>query len=75
MSTSSCYICVALTAPTVEEQVVQLTAATSSGATAVEIQLDSIKALNIETDLAKILDACTVPAIVSYRFGTSHVAP
>eukprot|EP00271_Cylindrocystis_brebissonii_P008772 TRINITY_DN23260_c0_g1_i1.p1 TRINITY_DN23260_c0_g1~~TRINITY_DN23260_c0_g1_i1.p1 ORF type:complete len:535 (-),score=109.47 TRINITY_DN23260_c0_g1_i1:925-2529(-) len=61
------YIAASLTAASVEGQISQLTQAVSDGATLVEIRLDALTDLDASKDIATLLQARTVPAIVSYR--------
>jgi hypothetical protein len=45
----------------------QLVQAAEAGADLVEIRLDYLAHFNPATDLAKLLNACPLPAIVTYR--------
>lgn len=61
------YICTSVTADTVEGQLAEIAEATAAGVDIIELRLDYIKEFNPETDLQRLMGACSVPYIVTYR--------
>jgi len=66
-SGSSCALTTSVISPTVAEALAEIQEAVAGGADIVELRIDFIKGLNAEVDIPALLDACPVPAIVTYR--------
>ncbi|KAL2620382.1 hypothetical protein R1flu_000587 [Riccia fluitans] len=62
-----CKVCAPLVAMSVEQMVAKIDQAKIAGADLVELRVDHIKNFNPETDLPALLNARTLPAIVTYR--------
>lgn len=65
---NSTLICAPLMADSVEEIVVQMNRAKSSGADLVEIRLDSLKNFNPVEDVQSLIKQCPLPTLFTYRF-------
>lgn len=65
---NSTLICAPLMADSVEEIVVQMNRAKSSGADLVEIRLDFLKNFNPVEDVQSLIKHCPLPTLFTYRF-------
>jgi len=63
----SCALTTSVIAPTVEEALSEIVEAVEGGADIVELRVDFIDGLNAAVDIPKMLAACAVPCIVTYR--------
>ena len=63
----SCALTTSVIAPTVEEALSEIVEAVEGGADIVELRDDFIDGLNAAVDIPKMLAACAVPCIVTYR--------
>lgn len=61
------HLCTSLVATTVEGMLAEAQEAVANGADIVELRLDYLEAFSPETDLARLLSQCPLPAIVTYR--------
>lgn len=61
------YICSSVTADTVEGQLAEIAEAIAAGVDIVELRLDFLNAFDPQADLKRLMDACTVPYIVTFR--------
>ena len=66
-SGESCALTTSVIAPTVEEALAEIVEAVEGGADIVELRVDFIDGLDAPVDLPKMLAACAVPCIVTYR--------
>ncbi|KAK1351858.1 Shikimate dehydrogenase (NADP(+)) [Heracleum sosnowskyi] len=64
---NSTLICAPLMADSVEEIVVQMNRAKSSGADLVEIRLDSLKSFDPVKDVPSLIKQCPLPTLFTYR--------
>mmetsp|Transcript_27421 Transcript_27421/g.70482 ORF Transcript_27421/g.70482 Transcript_27421/m.70482 type:complete len:520 (+) Transcript_27421:2-1561(+) len=65
--TCSALITTSVTAPDVESMKAEIKEAEAGGADVVELRLDFLGSLDPERDIRALLDACSVPAIVTLR--------
>jgi 3-dehydroquinate dehydratase len=63
----SAFITTSVTAPDVDGMKTEIKEAEAGGADIVELRLDFLKNLNPVADVRALLDACSVPAIVTLR--------
>jgi len=70
---NSTLICVPVMADSVEEMVIQLDKAKSSGADLVEIRVDGLKNLSPHEDLKTLIKASALPTLFTYRFAISSL--
>ena len=63
----SCALTTSVIAPTVEEALSEIVEAVEGGADIVELRVDFIDGLDAAVDIPKMLAACAVPCIVTYR--------
>ncbi|PNG99247.1 Bifunctional 3-dehydroquinate dehydratase/shikimate dehydrogenase, chloroplastic [Tetrabaena socialis] len=61
------YICTSVTATTVEAFLAEIQEAAASGVDIIELRLDFLTDFDPEQHLARIIDACPLPYIVTYR--------
>lgn len=61
------YICTSVTAATVDAFLAEIQEAAASGVDIIELRLDFIKDFSPERDLDRIMQACPLPYIVTYR--------
>ena len=66
-SGESCALTTSVIAPTVEEALAEIVEAVEGGADIVELRVDFIDGLDAPVDIPKMLAACAVPCIVTYR--------
>lgn len=66
-SGESCALTTSVIAPTVDEALAEIVEAVEGGADIVELRVDFIDGLDAPVDLPKMLAACAVPCIVTYR--------
>lgn len=66
-SGDTCALTTSVIAATVEEALLEIVEAVESGADIVELRVDFIDGLDAAVDLPKMLAACSVPCIVTYR--------
>ena len=66
-SGESCALTTSVIAPTVEEALAEIVEAVDGGADIVELRVDFIDGLDAPVDIPKMLAACAVPCIVTYR--------
>ena len=60
-------LCTSLVAPTIEGMLAEAQEAVANGADIVELRLDYLEQFSPEEDLARLLQQCPLPAIVTYR--------
>ena len=68
MARNGCYICASLSANTVEGMLAQEVEAKETGADVMEIRLDLIHDFEAKRDLPRLMNARSLPAIITYRF-------
>ena len=68
MARNGCYICAALSANTVEGMLAQEVEAKETGADVMEIRLDLIHDFEAKRDLPRLMNARSLPAIITYRY-------
>ena len=61
------YICSSVTADTVDGAVAEIAEAIAAGVDIVELRLDFLQQFDPQADLKRLMDACTVPYIVTFR--------
>jgi 3-dehydroquinate dehydratase/shikimate dehydrogenase len=61
------YITTSVTASTVDAFLAEIQEAAASGVDIIELRLDFIKDFDTARDLERILKACPLPSIVTYR--------
>ena len=61
------YICSSDTADSVEGAVAEIAEAIAAGVDVVELRLDFLAQFDPQADLKRLMDACTVPYIVTFR--------
>lgn len=66
-STEPSYICTSVTATTVESFLAEIQEAAASGVDIIELRLDFLTDFDPEQHLEKIIKACPLPYIVTYR--------
>lgn len=66
-ATPRTHLCTSLVAPTVEGMLAEAQEAEQNGADIVELRLDYLQQFAPEADLSRLLQACPLPAIVTYR--------
>ena len=66
-SGESCALTTSVIAPTVEKALAEIVEAVEGGADIVELRVDFIDGLDAAVDVPKMLAACAVPCIVTYR--------
>jgi len=66
-SGESCALTTSVIAPTVDEALSEIVEAVEGGADIVELRVDFIDDLDAPVDVPKMLAACSVPCIVTYR--------
>lgn len=64
---SRALICTSVTASSVALVLSEIMEAVAAGVDVVELRLDFIKEFDVESDLQKIMLACPIPYIVTYR--------
>ena len=65
--TEPTYICTSVTADTVGGMLAEIEEATAAGVDVIELRLDFLKDFSPETDLERLMGACSMPYIVTYR--------
>jgi hypothetical protein len=60
-------ICTSVTADSVQGMLAEIEEATAAGVDVIELRLDFLAEFNPETDLKALMDACSVPFIVTFR--------
>jgi hypothetical protein len=61
------YICTSVTADTVEGCLAEIEEATAAGVDVIELRLDFLAQFDPDRDLKRLMDACKVPYIVTFR--------
>jgi 3-dehydroquinate dehydratase/shikimate dehydrogenase len=61
------HLCTSLVAPTVDGMLAEAQEAVQNGADIVELRVDYLEQFAPEQDLPRLLKACPLPAIVTYR--------
>mgnify|MGYP001807958140 CR=1 FL=1 len=61
------YICSSVTADSVERMLAEIDEAAAAGVDVIELRLDFLKEFDPSSDLKRLMDACKVPYIVTYR--------
>jgi hypothetical protein len=65
--TEKTLICTSITAPSMDSFLAEMQEATGTGVDILELRLDFIKDFNPEQDLERLMKACTIPYIITYR--------
>lgn len=65
--TEPTYICSSVTADGVGGMLAEIEEAAAAGVDIIELRLDFLKAFDPSADLKRLMDACKVPYIVTYR--------
>jgi 3-dehydroquinate dehydratase/shikimate dehydrogenase len=66
-ATEKALICTSVTATSVASFIEEIKEATATGVDLIELRLDFIQDFDTQKDLQRIMDACTIPYIVTYR--------
>jgi 3-dehydroquinate dehydratase/shikimate dehydrogenase len=61
------YICTSVTADSVEGALAEIEEASAAGVDVIELRLDFLSTFDPSSDLKRLMDACKVPYIVTYR--------
>jgi len=65
--TGKTLICTSITATTMDSFLAEMQEAAATGVDVLELRLDFIKDFDPEQHLAKLMSACTIPYIITYR--------
>lgn len=61
------YVCSSVTADSLEGMLAEIGEATAAGVDIIELRLDFLREFNPEADLKALMEACTIPYIVTFR--------